>query len=39
MKTEKATFTTMCMITDEEKVLVLDRKDPSWKGIAFPGGM
>lgn len=37
-KTEKAIFTNMCMINDGGKVLVLDRKNPDWPGITFPGG-
>ena len=36
---ETVTFTNMCMITDGNgNVLVQNRKDPSWPGIAFPGG-
>ena len=35
---EQAVFTNMCMITQDEKVLVLDRKNPDWPGITFPGG-
>ena len=38
-KTEKVIFTNMCMICDKRgNVLVQDRTDPKWKGIAFPGG-
>ena len=37
-RAEMAVFTNMCMITDGEKVLVQDRKDPAWPGITFPGG-
>lgn len=37
-RSELAVFTNMCMITDGEKVLVQDRKDPAWPGITFPGG-
>lgn len=37
-RTEPAVFTNMCMVTDGEKVLVLDRKKPDWPGICFPGG-
>lgn len=37
-RAEKAIFTNMCMITDGEKVLVLNRKNPDWPGITFPGG-
>lgn len=36
---EKAIFTVLCMVTDENgNILVEDRKDPSWPGICFPGG-
>ena len=38
-KTEKAEFTTMCMVYDDNgNVLVQDRVDPNWPGIVFPGG-
>ena len=37
-KMEQAIFCNMCMIRDGEKVLVLDRKNPDWPGITFPGG-
>ena len=37
-RTEQAIFCNMCMIRDGEKVLVLDRKNPDWPGITFPGG-
>ena len=38
-RSEKTIFTNMCMIYDDAgHVLVQDRKDPGWKGIAFPGG-
>lgn len=32
------TLTNMCMIRNGHQVLVLDRKDPDWPGITFPGG-
>ncbi len=35
---EKAIFTNMCMIYDGDRVLVQDRKNSNWQGIAFPGG-
>ena len=36
---EKAVFTNMCMVTDGNgNVLVLDRLNPDWPGITFPGG-
>lgn len=35
---EQAIFTNMCMITDGDKILVQDRKNPDWPGVTFPGG-
>lgn len=36
---EKAIFTNMCMIYDDEgRILVQDRLNPDWPGITFPGG-
>ncbi|MBG9980372.1 8-oxo-dGTP diphosphatase [Facklamia sp. DSM 111018] len=35
---EKVEFTNMCMIHNEDKVLVIDRKKEDWPGITFPGG-
>ena len=36
---ELAVFTNMCMVTDGNcNVLVLDRRNPDWPGITFPGG-
>lgn len=36
---ERAIFTNMCMITDGAgNVLVLDRQNPDWPGVTFPGG-
>ncbi len=36
---ERAIFTNMCMVTDGNgNVLVQDRLNPNWPGIAFPGG-
>lgn len=32
------TLTNMCMVCDGKKVLVQDRVDTRWGGIAFPGG-
>lgn len=37
-RTEKATFTNMCMIYQDDMVLVQDRKKSSWSGLSFPGG-
>ena len=33
-----AELVTMCMVYDGDRVLVQDRTDPHWPGIAFPGG-
>lgn len=33
-----AEIANMCVVQDGAKVLVEDRKDPNWPGIAFPGG-
>ena len=35
---EKVEFTNMCMICDQNKVVVIDRKKEDWPGITFPGG-
>jgi len=36
---ESAIFTNICLITDDAgNILVQDRKNPNWPGIAFPGG-
>ncbi len=35
---ELCILTNMCMITDGERIIVQDRKDPVWPGITFPGG-
>lgn len=36
---EKAIFTNMCMLRDEQgRVLVQGRVDPQWGGLTFPGG-
>ena len=36
-RTEPAVFTNMCMITQEGRVLVQDRKNLDWPGVTFPG--
>lgn len=36
--TEAAKFANMVMVTDGGKLLVLERSDPDWPGIACPGG-
>ena len=35
---ESAVFTNMCMVRDGSRVLVINRNDPGWPGLAFPGG-
>ena len=35
---EKVEFTNMCMICDNNKVIVIDRKKEDWPGVSFPGG-
>ena len=37
-KTEKVIFTNMCMVYSGNQVVVQDRADKRWSGIAFPGG-
>ena len=37
-RTEKVTITNMCMIYDNDKVLVQDRVNDDFRGITFPGG-
>ena len=39
MKIEKAIFTNICLIYDEnDNILVMDRKKETWPGITLPGG-
>lgn len=35
---EKVVLSNMCMIYKEDKVLVQNRVNPNWPGVAFPGG-
>lgn len=35
---EKCILTNMCMIYDNNRILVQDRKKSTWPGVAFPGG-
>lgn len=35
---EKVEFTNMCMVCDDNKVVVIDRQKKDWPGITFPGG-
>ena len=37
-RSESAVFTNMCMVQDGDRVLVINRNDPGWPGLAFPGG-
>lgn len=37
-RTEPVTLTNMCMIVKDKKILVLNRKNPNWPGLTFPGG-
>ena len=37
-RTEKVTITNMCMVYDNDKVLVQDKIDDDYRGITFPGG-
>lgn len=37
-RSESAVFTNMCMVQDGSRVLVINRKDPGWPGLSFPGG-
>lgn len=37
-RSEKAEFTTLCMVYDKDKILVQDRVDKKWPGVCFPGG-
>ena len=35
---EKVEFTNMCMIQDNDKVVIINRKSNDWLGITIPGG-
>ena len=37
-RTETVTLTNMCMVYDHDRVLVIDRCDPDWPDVTFPGG-
>ncbi|KAI4309818.1 8-oxo-dGTP diphosphatase [Lactobacillus intestinalis] len=37
-RTEPVTLTNMCMIKRDHQILVLNRNDPVWPGLTFPGG-
>ncbi len=35
---ETCILTNMCMVYDENRILVQNRRNPDWPGITFPGG-
>ena len=35
---EQVEFTNMCMICNQNKVVVIDRQKKDWPGVTFPGG-
>ena len=37
-KAEKCILTNICLVYNEEKILVIDRKKKDWPGLTFPGG-
>ena len=37
-KIEKCILTNICLIYNEDKILVIDRKKKDWPGLTFPGG-
>ncbi|HIT34702.1 MAG TPA: 8-oxo-dGTP diphosphatase [Candidatus Faecousia intestinigallinarum] len=37
-RTQTVTLTNMCMVYQDNRVLVLDKIDGQWNGITFPGG-
>ena len=37
-RNERVTLTNMCMIKNNQKILVINRNDPTWPGLTFPGG-
>ena len=38
-RAEQVILTNLCMVYDRDgNILVLDRKDPDWPGVTFPGG-
>ena len=38
MASEKAILTALCMVYDENKILLQDRVKDDWRGLTFPGG-
>lgn len=37
-RSEKVVLTVLCMVYDEDKILLQDRLKGDWKGLTFPGG-
>lgn len=37
-KRENAIVTVLCMVYDENKILLQDRVKKDWRGLTFPGG-
>lgn len=37
-KSEKAIITVLCMVYDDNKILLQDRVKKDWRGLTFPGG-
>ncbi len=37
-KVENCILTNICLIYDEDRILVVDRKKKDWPGLTFPGG-
>ena len=37
-RTEKTVFMNMCMVCDNDKVVVMEREKQDWPGVTFPGG-
>jgi len=37
-RNEKAIVTALCMVYDENKLLLQNRVKEDWRGITFPGG-
>ena len=37
-KTQKCILTNICLVYQNDKILVLDRKKQDWPGLTFPGG-
>ena len=37
-RTQRCILTNICLVYDDEKILVVDRKKKDWPGLTFPGG-